>query len=118
MISLIFKFSIAFVLSYFILSMNVSNRPLFYHLSKLTGPVGQDLQRSIGKSVDRSLRKTKELGTQFFKSSEPRFFDDKINSKQSSVKKRRSLKARNTHLIQEELRRDEKIQLDKVIESN
>lgn len=116
MIGMIFKFSIAFVLSYFILSMNISNRPLFYHLSKFTGPVGQDLQKSIGKSVNRSLRKTKELGTQFFNSSEPRFFDDKVNSKQSSVKKK--YKARNTHLIQEELRRDEKIQLDKVIESN
>tara|TARA_Y100000385_G_C12993829_1_gene594057 strand:+ start:52 stop:405 length:354 start_codon:yes stop_codon:yes gene_type:complete len=117
MIGMIFKFSIAFVLSYFILSMNFSNRPLFYHLSKLTGPVGEDIQQTIGKSVKRSFRKSKELGKQFLNSSEPKYLGDAIKSKQSAVRKKR-YKASNSHLIQEELRREEKLQLDKVIDKN
>lgn len=114
MIGIFFKFSIAFVLSYFILSMNFSNKPLFYHLTKLTGPVGEDIQQTIGKSVKRSFRKSKELGKQFFNSSEPKYLGDAIKSKQSAIRKK-SYRVKNSHLIQEELRRDEKIQLDKVI---
>ena len=114
---MIFKFSIAFVLSYFILSMNFSNKPLFYHLSKFTGPVGEDIQNTIGKSVNRSYKKTKELGKQLFNSSEPRIFDDAVKSKQSAIRKTQ-YNANNSHLIKEELRRDEKIQLDKLIDKN
>ena len=118
MIGMIFKFSIAFVLSYFILSMNVSNRPLFYHLSNFTGPVGSDIQKSISKSVKSSIKKSKELGKQFINSSVPKYVDDSIKSKQSALRKDREKRVRNSHLIREELRRDEKIQLDKVIQKN
>lgn len=117
MFGLIFKFSIAFVLSYFILSMNIANKPVFYHLSKLTGPVGQGIQQTIGKSVKRSFIKSKELGKQLFSSSEPKVFGDAVKSKQSAVRKK-VYKARNSHLIKEELRRDEKIQLDRLIDKN
>lgn len=117
MIGMIFKFSIAFVLSYFILSTNISNKPLFYHLTQLTGPVGDDIHNTIGKSVKRSYKKSKELGKQLFNSSEPKYFGDKIKSKQSAVRKKK-FKAKNSHLIQEELRRDEKMQLDRLIDKN
>lgn len=118
MISMIFKFTIAFTLSYFLLSVNISGKPLFYQLSKFTGPVGDDIQKSISKSIKSSIRKSKELGEQFINSSVPKYVDDSIKSKQSSVKKSKQLRSKNTHLIREELRRDEKIELDKLIDKN
>ena len=117
MISLVFKFSMAFILSYFILSLNFSSRPLFYHLSELTGPVGDDVKSSITKSVKRSFKKSKELGKQLFNSSEPKFFDDAIQSQQSALRKSKG-KKNAAHLIQEELQNEEKIILDQVIEKN
>lgn len=112
-----FKFSISFILSYFILSMNVSNRPLFYHLNAITGPVGNDIQKSISKSFKNSVKKTKEIGQQFINSSIPKYLDDSIKSKQSAVKKEH-IQKKNFHFIREDLRTDEKITLDKIIEKD
>lgn len=114
MISLIFKFTIAFSLSYLILSFNIGNKPIFYHLNGFTGPVGENIQNSLGKSVTTSLKKSKELGKQLFESSSPRVIDS-IKSKQSSIKKSRYS---NSHLTQEDIDYEEKVNLDKLIEKN
>lgn len=119
MLSMTIKFSIAFILSFIILSVPFSKRPLFYHLSKLTGPIGGDIKQSISKSVKRSVDKSQELGSQLFSNSEPpKIFDDRIKSKQSSILKKRRNRIKNTHLIQEELHHNEKKDLDMLIDKN
>jgi len=116
MFSLVIKFSIAFVVSFVILSIPFSSKPLFYHLTKVTGPIGGDIKKSISKSVNRSMTKSKELGTQLFTNSEPpKVFDDRIKSKQSSIlKKRRQRLKENSH-AHEELRHSDVEALDKII---
>lgn len=116
---MIFKFSIAFVLSYVLLSIPVSNRPLFYHLTKITGPIGGDIHKSISKSVKRSVSKTKDLGTQLFESSAPpKVFDDRVKRKQSAILRKRRARINKANRIQEELHHSEKVQLDQLIDKN
>ena len=119
MISFVLKFSIAFVVSYILLSVPFSNRPLFYHLTKITGPIGGDIQKSISKSVKRSVSKTKDLGTQLFESSTPpKVFDDRVKRKQSSILRNRRARIKNSNKIQEELHHSEKRKLDQLIDTN
>jgi hypothetical protein len=119
MISFVFKFSIAFVLSYILLSVPFSNRPLFYHLTKITGPIGGDIHKSISKSVKRSVSKTKDLGTQLFESSTPpKIFDDRVKRKQSAILRKRRQRIKGSNDIQEELRHTEKASLDRLIDKN
>lgn len=109
MISLFLKSSVAFLISFLVLSFKFQNRPLFYHLSEITGPVGEEVQRSLGKSVERSISKSKGI----FNNAEPKYLDDTINSQQSS------LNAKNSkELILEEIKRDEARKLDELIKNN
>lgn len=119
MIGLVFKFSIAFVISYILLSVPFSNRPLFYHLTKITGPIGGDIQKSISKSVKRSVSKTKDLGTQLFESSTPpEVFDDRVKRKQSAILRQRRERIKQAAKTQEEIHHADKAELDKLIDSN
>jgi hypothetical protein len=116
MISFVLKFSIAFVLSYVLLSVPFGNRPLFYHLTKITGPIGGDIHKSISKSVKRSVSKTKDLGTQLFEgSTPPKIFDDRVKRKQSAILRKRRERIKKSNHIQEDLRHSEKASLDKLI---
>ena len=69
MISLLFKFSVAFILSFIILSFKFDHKPLFVHLTNLTGPLGSDVQKSLNKSVKRGLSKTQDFGKNLIKNS-------------------------------------------------
>lgn len=116
MISMTVKFGIAFIISFVILSIPFSSKPLFYHLSKVTGPIGGDIKKSISKSVNRSMSKSKELGTQLFSNSEPpKVFDDRIKSKQSSILKKRRKRLQEANHAHEELRHSEVKALDNII---
>jgi hypothetical protein len=112
MISLIFKFSIAFIFSFVILSFKLNDRPLFYHLTEFTGPLGTDVQKSLGKSVKRSLSKTQELGKNLIRNADPKYIEDAINSQRSSVGKNKT-----NDMILEDIRRDEVRKLDELIKS-
>jgi hypothetical protein len=113
MITMFFKFSIAFVISFVILSFNYSGQPLFYHVTEFTGPIGSDVQNSLGKSVKRSFNKSKKIGNDLFKNADPKYFDDAINSQQSSLNGKKS-----RELILEDIRKDEARKLDELIEKN
>ena len=98
MISFIFKFSLTFVFCFVALSFQINNKPIFYHLSKITGPLGSEVQSSIQKSVKRSYSKSKEIGEEFFSNADPKY-SDAINSKRSSTK----VKRKNHGMVLEEL---------------
>lgn len=113
MFSMIIKFSIAFIASYVILSFQISHKPIFYHLSSLTGPLGGEIQSSLTKSAKRTYDKSKIIGESFFSNSEPKI-NDKINSSRSSKK----IQKKNDELILEEIRREEIQKLDELIQQN
>ena len=113
MISFLFKFTLAFTVSFFILSFKVDHKPLFLHISEFTGPIGTEVQHSFGKSMKRSLKKTREIGKGFFKNADPKVFNDHINSQQSSLNSKR-----DKELILEDIRQDEARKLDELINKN
>lgn len=113
MITMFFKFSIAFVISFVILSFSYDGKPLFYHVTEFTGPIGSEVQSSLGKSVKRSLSKSKKIGKDLFNNADPKYFDDTINSQQSSLNGKKT-----NELILEDIRRDEAKKLDELIKKN
>lgn len=113
MISLFFKFSVAFIFSFIILSFKIDNRPIFYHLTEFTGPLGTDVQKSFSKSMKRSLTKTQELGKNFIENADPKYVEDVINSQRSALSN-----TKEKELILEDIRKDEAKKLDELIHSN
>lgn len=117
MISFIFKFSITFIFSFVLLSFKFDNKSLFYHLSEIAGPLGVDVQESLGKSVKRSLSKTEEFGKNLIKNADPKYapqlLEDEINSSRSALGH-----SREKELILEEIRKDEAKILDELIKKN
>ena len=105
MIKFVLKFLITFTFCFVVLSFNVSNKPLFYHISEVTGPVGADIQDSISKSFQHTYSKSKKL----FTNSVPQF-KDSVKSKKSGINKK-SQKL-------EELKKDEIKKLDEIIRKN
>jgi hypothetical protein len=113
MISMFFKFSLAFVFSFVILSFKIDNRSIFYHVSEFTGPLGTEVQNSLGKSVKRSFSKTKKLGKGLFNNADPKYIKDSIKSQQSSLNSKKE-----NELILEDIRKDEVKKLDELIHQN
>lgn len=105
MIKLIFKFTLTFVFCFIVLSFQVSNKPIFNHISDYTGPIGADIQKSISKSFDHTYSKSKKL----FTNSVPTL-EDTVKSKKSALGKK--LKD------MEELKKDEIKKLDDLIRNN
>lgn len=125
MISMFFKFTLSFVISYIILTIPFSGKSLFYHINKMTGPIGISVSKSIKKNITKSVIKTKKIGKQLFINSNPPDdpeVHDQIKRKQAAIAKKRkaifSLSSqRNERSHQEELTHQEIEQLDKLIES-
>mgnify|MGYP003684884307 CR=1 FL=1 len=112
MISFFFKFSITFIVSFIILSFKIDKKPLFYHVTEFTGPIGTEVQSTFGKSMKRSLNKSKELGENFLKNADPVYQKDSIKSSRSSLSNTES------DLILEDIKRDEAKKLDELIQKN
>lgn len=113
MISLFFKFTMAFVISFILLSFNIKDQPIFYHITQFTGPLGNEVQNYFGKSVTRSFNKTKEMGRNLFENSRPTYLEDTIGKQQSSLHL-----TSGKELILEDIRKDEVKKLDELIKKN
>lgn len=124
MISMMFKFTISFVISYIILTMPFGGRSLFYHINKVTGPIGTDVSKSIKSNISNSFKKTQKIGKQLFINSNPPNdpeVHDQIKRKQAAiVKKRKSFldALKQESNVQEELTHKEVQQLDNLIETS
>lgn len=112
MLSLFLKSMIAFTISFVVLSFHIQNKPIFYHLTEIMGPLGTDIQHSIGKSVKRGIKKSSKMSQDFIKNNKPEY-QDYVDSKRSSGKINRS-----KEVILEEIRRDEKRKLDELIKND
>ncbi len=109
MLGIIFKSTIAFVISFIVLSIPISNKPLFQHISGFTGPLGSDIKSSFSKSVDNTVKKTKQISNNLFSGS------DSVKSKQSAILKKRRQRIRQNGKTSEELHHSEKKALDNII---
>ena len=112
MFSLFLKSLIAFTISFVVLSFHIQKKPIFYHLTEIMGPLGTDIQKSIGKSVKRGMKKSSEIGQDFIQNNKPEY-QDYVESKRSSGKLDHSKET-----VLEEIRKEEKRKLDELINSN
>jgi len=109
MIKMFFKFTIAFTVSFVILSFKVDGQPLFNHVTSFTGPLGTEVQSSLGKSVKKSFDKTKG----FFENADPKYLNDVVKNQQSSL-----TNSSDNEMILEDIRKDEVRKLDELINNN
>ena len=86
MISLFFKSLLWFSASFIILSVPISNKPLFDHLSVAFGDLTQEFISDFSKKAKKSLDVGK-AGVQKMFETVPKTSADKVKVKQSSVNK-------------------------------
>lgn len=112
MITLVLKGSVAFLLSFIVLSFQINQKTIFIHMTELLGPLGEDVQRSLTKSVKRGFKKSKNIGSDFFENAEPRYID-KVTSERSS-----EILKKGKETILEEIKREERQKLDELIKND
>ncbi len=110
MIGFIFKFSVAFVVSFLLLSFQFNDKPLFYHITEVIGPLGPEVQESINKSIKKSLSNSKKIGNDLFHNADPKFINDTVKSGQSAINS-----PETEEMILEEIKKEEVQKLDELI---
>lgn len=120
MISGIVKTVIVFCTSYIVLSFQFNDAYLFEHMTKVTGPVGENIQIALSDGFERTWLKTKAFASQLFTNSEPIFtLEDEVGKTQSAVQKEEIQVIHNPpeHYL-DELRREEREALSEIIQQN
>jgi hypothetical protein len=111
------KFSIAFSLSYLLLTVPFAGKQLFWHLYDITGPIGGKVKTSLSKNIEKSYEKTKNLGQQFFKNSNPRMIVAPLNEKHKKILKERNRYKKDMY-IREDIRHDDSQALNNIIKKS
>ena len=114
MITLIFKFSLAFILSYLILSVDISGKTIFEYLHSQIAPISRNIHNYVRGEFKTSLQKSVNLGRKIFTSSAP----PSVNIYPTNIRQRDKKSPTHRHLIQEEIRKEDVEALDKIIEKN
>ncbi len=65
-----------FISTYFLLSIDISDRPIFDHLYDITSPMTKSIQRYVEGLMGQSLEGGKDIGEKLFNNSVPK----KVNS--------------------------------------
>jgi P2-related tail formation protein len=65
----IIRFPIYFCLSFAILSIPISHRPLFSHLDRLISPYTARISKAIGREANHLGEEVKDIGTKLFATS-------------------------------------------------
>ncbi|MBY0516127.1 MAG: hypothetical protein K2P81_04420 [Bacteriovoracaceae bacterium] len=61
-----------FVATYFLLSIDLSGRPVFSYLYDLTSPFSKSLQKSVESLMGKGIVESKEVGGKLFNNSLPK----------------------------------------------
>lgn len=121
MISTLLKYSLTIGLSYIVLSFKYNDRYLFTHLTNLTGPLGQNIQRSLEDAFDSSWSKTKSYSKKLFTNSAPVVEKKYYQTKNDIMKTIRPRVIKKKEKIEQEflddLKKEEMNHLDSIIES-
>ncbi|MCO4755710.1 MAG: hypothetical protein KC478_14615 [Bacteriovoracaceae bacterium] len=122
MLGIVLKSSIAFSVSYIVLSFQVNNTYIFDHLNNITGPVGENIQMVLSKSFSQTWNTTKTYGKQMFTSSEPdsieATIEDSVDKTQSAIKRQIAPVKKPVESYLEELRKEERDGLSRIIMEN
>lgn len=120
MLGFFFKATIALSISYVFLSFQVSGKYIFDHLNDFTGPLGENIQQSLGVALDNTWEKSKDVGSKLFTNSKPKirsFVKESSANLKESIKpivKKEKKKVEKEFL--EDLKKEEMSHLDKIIE--
>jgi hypothetical protein len=115
------KATIALTMSYVFLSFQVSGKYIFDHLNDFTGPLGENIQQSLGVALDNTWEKSKEVGSKLFTNSKPKirsFVQKSTDNLKESIKpivKKETQKVEKEFL--EDLKKEEMSHLDKIIDN-
>ncbi len=61
-----------FISTYFLLSIDISDRPVFAHLYDITSPITKSIQRYVEGLMGQSLEGGKDIGEKLFNNSVPK----------------------------------------------
>lgn len=120
MLGFFLKATIALSISYVFLSFQVSGKYIFDHLNDFTGPLGENIQQSLGGALDKTWEKSKDVGSKLFTNSKPKirsFVKESTTNLTESIKpivKKEKKKVEKEFL--EDLKKEEMSHLDKIIE--
>jgi hypothetical protein len=115
-ITFFIKFTLAFSLSYFLMTIPISGKQVFWHLYDITGPIGGKVTKELRTNINQSYEKTKKLGRQFFENSQPRSVAP-INAKHKKIiQERRKRRADSSH--QDTIYEVESKAMDELIKEN
>jgi len=121
-ISLILKTSMALTLSYIVFSFQISGKYVFDHVTDFTGPLGENIQSSLGMAANNTWDKSKEVGSQLFTNSKPKveklFNDSKKSITRAVAPKVQKAKKQVKEEFLEDLKQEEMSNLDKIIETH
>ena len=78
------KFTFYFVLSYFILTIPIQNRPIFDHIGDTTGPYTDKIHKITQDISYQGIQFSKKMGLKLFRNSNPKRFS-KLDLKHSSI---------------------------------
>jgi hypothetical protein len=90
-----------FVATYLLLSIDLSGRPIFSYLYKITAPFSKSIQRSVESLMGKGIVESKEVGGKLFNNSLPK--------KSTALKKEKA--------PEENLSEAEKIELNSLIKN-
>jgi hypothetical protein len=116
-ITMAVKFSISFAISYFLLTIPVGKKQIFWHLYDITGPIGGKITKSVRKNIESSYNKTKNLGKQFFDNAQPRAALQPLNRKHKRIIEERR-KRQSDRFIREEIHHKDTQALNNLIEKS
>jgi hypothetical protein len=74
-----FKFSIYFILSFLILSVPISDRPIFFYLYEKVSPYSQTFFNSLKKEAAEGIKQGKQIGKNLFEV-DPKVLNKKLES--------------------------------------
>ena len=122
MIKTFLKYSLTIGLSYIVLSFKYNDKYLFDYLTNLTGPLGQNIQRSLEEAFDTSWDKTKSYSKQLFTNSAP-IIKEKYQSTRNHIHKEiaPTIKKKKQKIEQnflDDLKEEEMNHLDSIIDSD
>ena len=120
MLGFFLKATIALSISYVFLSFQVSGKYIFDHLNDFTGPLGENIQQSLGVALDNTWEKSKDVGSKLFTNSKPKirnFVKESTTNLTESIKPIVKIEKKKVEKeFLEDLKKEEMSHLDKIIE--
>ena len=108
------RFTIAFSLTFIILSIPWNKKTLFYHLSSVTAPMTNMVFNSITDNAKNTINKTKDISKDLFTKSKTTH-TDRVQKTNSAIRKENKYYKPYAEQVREEISHEDREQLNKII---